>query len=207
MMKTLRDWMLPFIATFFGVFLAAWLSHQASVNRQQQQFDQLLRVLHDDTHAAWQQSESALVAIADQATAAVLPDNITYSKVRLPSLLISSLKANPSVLAQFHSHTFAQLIILLPDIEGGITSYSSLLQTIQAVKIAENLSDKDRESIASVRRYLSAEPYDVLLKSEHAMKRAVYLLQAEQAYRAGSIDETKLQELLIATQIKLPLNP
>jgi hypothetical protein len=203
MMKTLRDWMLPFVATFFGVFLAAGQSHQSSVNRQQEQFDQLLRVLHDDTRAAWQQSEAALLAISKPANASVLPDNMTYQKIRLPSLLLSSLRANPSVLAQFHPHTFAQLIVLLPDIEGGIASYSSLLQAIEAVTMAENLSERDRQSISSVRRYLSTEPYAALVKSEHAMKRAVFLLQVEQSYRAGNIDESKLQALITAAEFSL----
>lgn len=202
MWKIVRDWLLPFIATFCGVFLAAYLAHWSELSRENENFDHLLRVLHEDTQESWRQSRQVLATLStdprDQ-------DNASAEQqiIRQPSLLLSSLRANPAVLARFHPLTFAELIILIPDIEGGVISYISNQRQLKAIKFALQANETSQELLQELTQNLSVESSETLKKTEYGLRRALFLLQVEQQYRSGFIAQSELERLIKAAEFSL----
>lgn len=203
MWKIVRDWLLPFIATFCGVFLAAYLTYLSEVSRENQSFDQLLRVLYEDTNESWLLTQQALRALPNQHGREEKTTQKSHTAMRQPTLLLSSLRANPAVLAKFNPLTFAELISLLTDIEGGIQTYSDIQRQAKGVALATKVSDDSHQMLEQMKNNLATDSFNTLVSVEHALRRALFLLQVEKKYRAGKIAQNNLDELIKAPAFEL----
>lgn len=180
MLKTIRDWALPFVATFCGVFLAAYIAQQASISQENANFKELLRVVSDDTELASKLATQRLTTVTTKTDAREGLAESQLQPIRMPALLIGTLRGNPALLAKFDPRTFTELIALLPQIENNVNGYNSLLQTLQGLELVRAQKSERDENLQAVAQSLASAAVKALRDAEQAMRQAQALLQQEQ---------------------------
>ena len=193
-----RLWLLPFLATFTGVFSGAFLSDLEQDRASDRRFSNVLEIAHQDTWQSWTTANQELTRIDNPEQS---EDNeLRFYSVPIPSIMLSALRNNPDVLSLMDTRTLSELLTLVSDIDGLIISYNSTIG--KAREFEQFLKSDSRSQNMNVEQFVRTFEIDALnniRSAEDKLARATFLLANERQRRNFLITESDFHERLASS--------
>jgi hypothetical protein len=184
-----RLWLLPFLATFTGVFSGAFLSNLEQDRASDRRFSNVLELAHQDAWQSWATANQELIRIESPEQSE--NSDLRFYSVPMPSIMLSALRNNPDVLSQMDTRTLSELLMLVSDIEGLIISYNSTIG--KAREFEQFLRSNSRSQNMNIEQFVRTFEIDALdniRSAEDKLARATFLLANERQRRKLLITES-----------------
>lgn len=186
-----RDWWLPILTTFLGVFLAAYATIAIDKSKSSSTAKKLLKVSLEDTCASWITAESALGNTKKHKLRSY------FSVVSPPNITTNLFRQNPVILGDFHPLIAGALVRRLVQLEMIIDNYNYSAEQVRALRVFKLRDNQDSlEFLDRELRNREEDALGLLILLEDDLVRIAYMLWLELQLRTGMHSRHEVPDLM-----------
>ena len=193
----IREVLLPFISTFSGVLLAAFIAMWQSAREETNNLKKLLFTMDEDCISAFTFTRNHLTEL--EVEEGVQKENLTvydFKIVPLPVVVLGAFREQPALLSKMQLVSLRTILDKLPLLAGGVDEYNRIIEhERRLLDTARRLNQEERSQLEiKPDPEIPPRAFNLLSNIDISLFEVCFFVQNEYLLLSGKISEKEFQK-------------